>query len=123
MGNGMYEEPQTVPGYFCNELYSLGKDGFGTRRVASICKLFGRHNIFEENFQRLRDHSYTTNTELKGGQSHTQCKKTTVVCRSYGCRTTGVVCRIYESAYVSDKKKKKNCHKDLSSYTVYRVLL
>ncbi|CAN6999725.1 unnamed protein product, partial [Brassica oleracea var. botrytis] len=65
------------------------EDGFGTR-VVSLCKLFGRHKFFEEKFQQLRDHSYTPNTELKGGQSCTQRKKTTVVCRSYGCRATGV---------------------------------
>ena len=111
MSNGMHEEPQTVLGYLCNGLCSIGEDGFGTRGVASLCKLFGRHNIFEEKFQQLRDHSYTTNTKLKGGQSCTQCKETTVVCRSYGCRATGVVCRIYMSLFMLLIKKKEDTSK------------
>jgi len=62
MGNGMHEESYIVLGYFCNGLCSIGEDGFETRRVASLCKLFGRHKFFKEKFQQLRDHSYTTDT-------------------------------------------------------------
>ncbi|WZY92957.1 hypothetical protein YC2023_065286 [Brassica napus] len=36
LGNEMYEEFTTVLGYVCNGLLSVGKDGFGTRRIASI---------------------------------------------------------------------------------------
>ena len=99
MGNGMHEESSTDLCYFCNGLCSIGEDGFGTRRVASLCKLFGRHKVLEEKFQQLRDHSYTTDTELKGRQSSTQCKETTVVCRSYGCRVTGMVRRVYMNLF------------------------
>ena len=60
MGNGMHEESQTVLGYICNRLFSVGEEDFGTRGVSSLCKLFGRHNNFEEKFLQLRDHSHTT---------------------------------------------------------------
>ena len=43
LGNGMYEEFKTVSGYVCNGLFSIGEDGFGTKRMASIWKLPGRH--------------------------------------------------------------------------------
>ena len=36
LGNGMYEEFKTVSGYFCDGLFSIGEDGFGNRRMASI---------------------------------------------------------------------------------------
>ena len=71
----MYEESQKVLNYICNGLFSVGEDDFETRGVASLCKLLGRHNIFEKKFQQLRDHSYTTYAELKGGQSRTQWRK------------------------------------------------
>ena len=92
-------------GYFCNGLCSIGEDGFGTGRVANLCKLFGRHKSFEEEFQQFRDHSYTTNTEFKDGQSRTQCREATVICRSYGCRATGVVRRVYMSLFCLLAKK------------------
>ena len=59
MGNGMYVESQRVIGYICNRLFLVGEDGFGIRGVASLCKLFGRHNNFEKKFLQLRDHSHT----------------------------------------------------------------
>ena len=71
MGNEMHEKSQTILGYICKGLFSVDEDGFGTRVVASLCKLFGRRNIFEEKFQQLRDHSYTTDTEFKGRQPRT----------------------------------------------------
>ena len=43
LGNGMYEELKTVSSYFYNGLFSIVEDGFGTRRIASIWKLLGRH--------------------------------------------------------------------------------
>ena len=43
MGNGMYEEFKTVSGHICNGLFATGEDGFGTRRMTSICKLSGRY--------------------------------------------------------------------------------
>uniref|UniRef100_A0A0D3DKC5 Uncharacterized protein n=1 Tax=Brassica oleracea var. oleracea TaxID=109376 RepID=A0A0D3DKC5_BRAOL len=36
LGNGMCEEFKTVSGYVCHGLFSIGEDGFGTRRMASI---------------------------------------------------------------------------------------
>nr|VDD52036.1 unnamed protein product [Brassica oleracea] len=39
----MHEEFTSISGYICNGLFSIGEDGFGTRRMASFCKLFGRH--------------------------------------------------------------------------------
>ena len=43
MGNGMYEEFKTGSCYVCNGLFSVGEDGFGTRGMASIWNLSGRH--------------------------------------------------------------------------------
>ena len=31
LGNGMYEKLKAVSGYVCNGLFSISKDGFGTR--------------------------------------------------------------------------------------------
>nr|VDD10348.1 unnamed protein product [Brassica rapa] len=36
--------------YFCNGLCLIGEDGFGTRKVASFCKLFGRHIFLKRSF-------------------------------------------------------------------------
>ena len=36
--------------YFCNGLFSVGEYGFGTKRMVSLCKLFGRHTNLEEKF-------------------------------------------------------------------------
>ena len=48
MDPGMYEKTNTVYYYICNELFLFSKDGFGIRRMASLCKLFGRHKDLEE---------------------------------------------------------------------------
>ena len=36
MSNGMYEEFTSVSGYFCYGLFSIGEDGFVTRRMAGV---------------------------------------------------------------------------------------
>ena len=36
LGNGMHEKFNTVSGYVCNGLFSIGEDGFGTRGMTSI---------------------------------------------------------------------------------------
>ena len=56
LGNGMHKESQTVYCYICNRLFSVGKDDFGTRRMTSICKLFGRYKDLEKKFQQFRAH-------------------------------------------------------------------
>ena len=66
LGYGMYEEFKTVYAYICNELFLVDEDGFGTRKMTSLCKLFGGYQDFEEKFQQLRAHSYTTYAEFKG---------------------------------------------------------
>ena len=43
MGNGVYEEFASVSGHVCNGLFSIGEDGFRTRGMTNICKLFGRY--------------------------------------------------------------------------------
>ena len=48
MGNGMYEEFMIISGYVCNGLFSVGEDGFGTRGMAFIWNLSGRHQAFEK---------------------------------------------------------------------------
>ena len=75
MGNKMYDPSKTVYCYICNRLFSVSEDGFGTRRMTSLYKLFGRHKDLKEKFQQLRAHSYTTDAKFKGRQSRTQCKK------------------------------------------------
>ena len=101
----MYEEFKIVYGYICNELFLVVEDGFGTRRMTSLYKLFGGYQDLEEKFQHLRAHSYITDAEFTGEQSSTQCKKATVVCSLYGCGATNLVCRVYMSVYTADKKK------------------
>uniref|UniRef100_A0A0D3D211 Uncharacterized protein n=1 Tax=Brassica oleracea var. oleracea TaxID=109376 RepID=A0A0D3D211_BRAOL len=36
MANGMHEEFKTVSRDICNGLFSIGENGFGTRRMTSI---------------------------------------------------------------------------------------
>ena len=43
MGYGMHEKLTTISCYVCNELFSIGEDSFGTRRMTSFCKLFRRY--------------------------------------------------------------------------------
>ena len=50
MGNGMHEKLIIISGYVCNRLFSIGEDSFITRRMASVCKLFGRYKQLEREF-------------------------------------------------------------------------
>ena len=84
MDNGVYEEFTSVSSHVCNELFSIGDDGFETRRIASVCKLFGRYQEFERKFSKLIDHSCTSDGKFKGGESSTQCQKTIVFHHSHG---------------------------------------
>ena len=54
MEYGMYEKFTIISGYVCNRLFSIGEDGFGTRRMASFCKLFGRYQESEREFHTIR---------------------------------------------------------------------
>ena len=65
--NGMYEELTTVSDYVCNGLFSIDEDGFGTRRMASLCKVFRRYQDFERKFFQIKDHLCTKDVKLKGG--------------------------------------------------------
>ena len=67
LDNGMYEEFKTVSCDVCNGLFSIGEDGFGTRRVASFCKLFGRYQESERELHTIRDYTCTKNAKYKGG--------------------------------------------------------
>ena len=67
LGNGMYEELMTVSGYVCNGLFSIGEDGFGTRRMASFRKLSGRYQASSEKLPQLRYCSCTSDGESTGG--------------------------------------------------------
>ena len=67
MGNGMHEKLTTILGYVCNTLFSIGEDGFRTRRMASVCKLFGIYKEPEREFSPCRDYLCTKNAEQKGG--------------------------------------------------------
>ena len=64
---GMYEELKTVPGYVYNGLFSIGEDSFGTRRMASIWKLFGRYQAPQRKFSQLRHCPCTSDGEFSGG--------------------------------------------------------
>ena len=67
MGNGMYVEFKTILGYVCNRLFSIGEDGFGTRRMTSFCKLFGRYQESEREFYTFRDYTCTKDKKYKSG--------------------------------------------------------
>ena len=67
MSNGVYEKFATVLSHVCNGLFSIGKDGFGTRRMASVWMLSWRYQNFEELLPQLRDHLCTPDEESKGG--------------------------------------------------------
>ena len=67
LGNGMYEEFKTVTGNVCDGLFSIGEDGFGTRRMASIRKLFGRYQTSQKKFPQLRHRSCSSDGEPSGG--------------------------------------------------------
>ena len=67
MGYGMYEKFKTISGYVCNGLFSIGEDGFETRRIASFCKLFGGYQESAREFHTLRDYSCPKNAKYEGG--------------------------------------------------------
>ena len=91
MGNGKYEEFTLISGYVCNGLFSTGEDGFGTRRMTSFYKLFGRCQASEREFHPIRDYLCTKDAKFKGGWTSTQCLEATVFCRSHGYRSPGLV--------------------------------
>lgn len=53
------EKFKAVSRHVCNGLFSNGEDGFGTRKIACFCKLFGRYQDTKEKFQSFKAHSYT----------------------------------------------------------------
>ena len=63
----MYEELTTVSGYVYNKLFSIGEDGFGTRRMTNIWKLHGRYQAFTKKLPQLKHHPCNPNGEPKGG--------------------------------------------------------
>ncbi|CAG7864833.1 unnamed protein product [Brassica rapa] len=63
----MHEEFISVSGYLCNGLFSIGEDGFRTRRIVSFYMLFGRHQDPERKFPQIRDHLCTKDAKFKGG--------------------------------------------------------
>ena len=67
MDNGMHEKFTSFSGHVCNILFSIGEDGFGTRGMASFCKLFGRYQDPERELHPIRAYLYTTNAKFKGG--------------------------------------------------------
>ena len=67
LGNGMHEEFTSISGYFCNGLFSIGENVFGTRRMTIFCKLFGRYQDPEKKFPPIREHLCNKNAIFKGG--------------------------------------------------------
>ena len=67
LGNGMREEFKTLSGYVCHKLFSVSKNGFGTRRIANIWKLSERYQVFTKKLPQLRHRSCTSNGEPTGG--------------------------------------------------------
>ena len=63
----------TISRTVCNRIFSIGKDGLGIRRMTFLYNLFGWHSAIEEDFQSVRVHICTPNTDIKGRQSTTQC--------------------------------------------------
>ena len=66
-------ELASVSSHVCNRLFSIGEDGFRTRRMVSFCKLFGRRQDPAKKFSQLRDYSCTTNARFEGAYSSTKC--------------------------------------------------
>ena len=66
LGNGMHEEFTSILSYVCNILFSIDEDGFGTRKMTSFYKLFGRCQDSEREFYPIRDYLCTTNVKYKG---------------------------------------------------------
>ena len=58
----MHEELALVSGHICNGLFSVGEDGFRTRKIARFGKLFRKYQDPERKLLQLRDHSCTKNT-------------------------------------------------------------
>ena len=67
MGNGVYEESATASSYVCNRLFSIGDDGFRTRRMTSVWVLSRGHQNFKRLVPQFRAHSCTSNEELNSG--------------------------------------------------------
>uniref|UniRef100_A0A0D3BUK4 Uncharacterized protein n=1 Tax=Brassica oleracea var. oleracea TaxID=109376 RepID=A0A0D3BUK4_BRAOL len=63
----MYEEFISISGYVCNGLFSIGEDGFGTRRMSNFCKLFRRCQDPEREFHPIRDYLCTEDAKFNGG--------------------------------------------------------
>ena len=51
LGNGMYAEFMSVLGHICNWLFSIGENGFRTRKMTSLYKLFRKYQDPERKFQ------------------------------------------------------------------------
>ena len=57
-------------------IFSIGEDGFGTRKMTCFCKLFKRNSMSFKRYQdterkshSLKVHSYTSDAEYKDEQS------------------------------------------------------
>ncbi|KAL0673460.1 hypothetical protein Bca4012_001441 [Brassica carinata] len=48
----MYEEFTSISGYVCNELFSIGEDGFRTRRMSSFANYLEDVKNLKESFTR-----------------------------------------------------------------------
>ena len=88
----------------CSQLVEIVSEP--TRRMASFCKLFGRYQNFQRKCPQIRDHLFTKNTKLKGGQPRTQCLEAIVFHRSHGCRSPDLVYRVSMNLYKLMTKKK-----------------
>ena len=60
----MHEEFKAISGHICDGLFSIGKDGFGTRRM--VRQLPGRHYAFEKKLPKLRNRPCTSEEESRG---------------------------------------------------------
>ena len=67
MGNEVYEESATASSYVCNGLFSIGEDGFGTRRMASVWVFSREHQNFKRLLPQFIARSCTSNEEFNGG--------------------------------------------------------
>ena len=67
---GMYEEFKTVLCNICDKFFSIGEDGFRTRRMTRFFYVLGRHTHLEGKFKSLGDYTCSSNAEYNGSYNN-----------------------------------------------------
>ena len=67
---GMYEEFKIALCNICDRYFSIGEDGFRTRRMTCFFYVHGRHTHFEGKFKSLGDYTCSLNAEYNGSSNN-----------------------------------------------------